>query len=286
MLTIPILPAELVIKILLRLSTRVRPEIFLRLPVKSLLQYRSVSKYWLDLISSPRFIKSHLSLSTKTSYLTIPMKEPYESNRILSSVNGLICLTYRAVCEWETSLDSSYFWSYNTKEISRNIVSFDLTDEKWGKAEKPTFGEGDIASRLEVLGSNLSVFCYNKRRYVSVWVMKEYGVKESWKKMITINYFDTPYVHEQPYFMSNKGEVLVGFSRSFKIYNPKDNSFSPKIINYDQEAAEIYIESLVSPFPSEDRTSDATKIEAKKSSDKDNQVLPLEAEYSKGDPYR
>ncbi|KAG5588570.1 hypothetical protein H5410_049004 [Solanum commersonii] len=359
-------------------------EILSRLPVKSLLQYRSVSKYWLDLISTPKFIKSHLSLSTsnkenthhrlmmrlsrftkplynqcsfrsllydsvtETSDLNIPMiKNHYENFHILGSVNGLIlglflwnpsirkykklpspsfetrrsyasdysyCFIYDEFCDdykvvvilfdfkhansirlevkiyclmsnsWRrvdnscppTGLyfnvsgkfvNGKLYWAtnpvgheYKTMNDGWNIISFDLTDEKWGKAEKPTFGEGDIDSQLEVLGSNLSVFCYNKRRYVSVWVMNEFGVKESWKKMFTINYFDKPYMHEQPYFMSNKGEVLVGFSRSFKIYNPKDNSFK------------IYIESLVSPFPSEDRTSDATKIEVKKSSDQDNQL--------------
>lgn len=51
--------------------------------------------------------------------------------------------------------------------------------------------------------------------------------------------------------MSNKGEILVGLKRCFKIYNPKDDSFKPNIINFDchQEAMEIYVESLVLPFP-------------------------------------
>lgn len=63
--------------------------------------------------------------------------------------------------------------------------------------------------------------------------------------------------------MSNKGEILVRVSQSFKIYNPKDDLFSPKIVRFDEcSEAEIYVESLVSPF-SKGGTSDATKTQAK-----------------------
>ncbi|XP_047335430.1 F-box protein CPR1-like [Impatiens glandulifera] len=48
------------------LPNDVRYEILLRLPVKSLLRLRATCRFWLNIISSPYFIKSHLKQSVKT----------------------------------------------------------------------------------------------------------------------------------------------------------------------------------------------------------------------------
>ncbi|XP_059312506.1 F-box/kelch-repeat protein At3g23880-like [Lycium ferocissimum] len=57
-LSMPNLPAELI------------TEILLNLPVKSLLKFRSVSKSWLELISSNEFVKTHLLLSASNKNYT------------------------------------------------------------------------------------------------------------------------------------------------------------------------------------------------------------------------
>ncbi|XP_049404313.1 F-box protein CPR1-like isoform X3 [Solanum stenotomum] len=102
--------------------------ILVRVPVKYLLQFKCVSTKWFDLISSPEFVKTHLSFSAKdyTRHISLlqldtldtnikscsvsslfhdsitealdldcPMKYPHQRVYISGSVNGLVCLTDR-----------------------------------------------------------------------------------------------------------------------------------------------------------------------------------------------
>ncbi|XP_006343531.1 F-box/kelch-repeat protein At3g23880-like [Solanum tuberosum] len=121
------LPEELIIAILVRV------------PVKYLLQFKCVSKYWFNLISSPEFVKTHLSFSAKdytrhisllqldTQYTNIkycsvsslfhnsvnealdldcPMNNPPQCLYILGSVNGLVCLSdgFDGLVIWNPSI--------------------------------------------------------------------------------------------------------------------------------------------------------------------------------------
>ncbi|KAM3249609.1 hypothetical protein P3L10_011379 [Capsicum annuum] len=131
-LKIPTLPLELII------------EILSRLPVKSLLKFTCVSKSWLDLISSPEFIKSQLELSANNKYNThqrlklyyrneysfrslrsllyepdkeeasdsnYPIKKLKSSSYSMGSVNGLICLVDES--------DDLYLWNQSIRKYRK-----------------------------------------------------------------------------------------------------------------------------------------------------------------------
>nr|POF13386.1 f-box protein [Quercus suber] len=72
------------------------------------------------------------------------------------------------------------------------VLSFELGDEVFRLISLPNgaFGWGDV--QTSVIGGSLSLLCYDTRKNTvnkccSIWVMKEYGVVDSWTKQFTIN---------------------------------------------------------------------------------------------------
>ncbi|KAK4366449.1 hypothetical protein RND71_014329 [Anisodus tanguticus] len=80
----------------------------------------------------------------------------------------------------------------------RNIISFGLATEKWEKMEKPFYGVGESDLCVGTLGSDLCVYSDDKGTHLGAWIMKEYGVKESWIKIFTIRYPNDQILH--PHF--------------------------------------------------------------------------------------
>ncbi|PHU21759.1 hypothetical protein BC332_06866 [Capsicum chinense] len=199
-------------------------EILLKLPIKSLLKFRSVCKSWLELISSPEFVKNHLLLSTtnkdynhhgillkfasKNEHgvkdcslrdvlyhpetgalvdLDYPGKNRHDHPFLVGSVNGLVCLAF--------GLYDLFIWNPSIRKHMklRNYELNLIMIYSW-ESESP--------------GNFKSGFGYDELQDD----YKEYGVKESWTKMLAIKKSPVGFrshVRGPPILMSNEGEFLL-----------------------------------------------------------------------------
>ncbi|KAL3506372.1 hypothetical protein ACH5RR_031754 [Cinchona calisaya] len=137
---------------------------------------------------------------------------------------------------------------FKSRKHSWKIVSLDLGNETYGEVERLDYGEGVDHWSFDVLGGCLSVLCNYKRIRADVWVMKEYGVRDSWTKVISIPYLDSPaeYRYNRPICLLRNGEILLNYGSRLVLYNPRNNTFKFSQINNFQKV-NMYVESLVSP---------------------------------------
>ncbi|RYR11832.1 hypothetical protein Ahy_B04g069341 [Arachis hypogaea] len=134
------------------------------------------------------------------------------------------------------------------------IVSLDLQKESYREILPPDYEKEETSSTptLGVLNECLCMSYDHKRTHFVVWLMKDYGVTESWIKLVTVPYLPNPedFSYSGPYYVSEKGEVLLMFEFDLVLFDPSDRSFKyPRIQNgkgwFD---AEVYVETLVSPM--------------------------------------
>ncbi|VFQ77058.1 unnamed protein product [Cuscuta campestris] len=151
---------------------------------------------------------------------------------------------------------------YDSDTGSLEIFSLDLSKGAFGKVGKPDYGERPSELTLGVLCGDLCVMCRYEKYQLDVWVMREYGVVESWTKIVAI-----PPTDEYPLYQSysspllgiaNNGEVgLVSGYSNIVVYDPKTQALRyPEITNFgDILEAETYVESLVSPISTDGEAS-------------------------------
>lgn len=151
---------------------------------------------------------------------------------------------------------------FGYKSSDMGVVSLDLARMEYGELQFPSCMGNISGIMLGVLKKSLCVgFRYQNN--MDLWVMKDYGVMESWLKIGRLPSY------AEPLCMSDKGEVLLSAASDFRLYNLGDGSVTRREIeNVDGISSDqqvtienlgqmyldevIYVESLVSPSADDD----------------------------------
>ncbi|PIN12080.1 hypothetical protein CDL12_15317 [Handroanthus impetiginosus] len=108
---------------------------------------------------------------------------------------------------------------------------------------------GGCLVMLGVCGGCLCAY-YDHSRFMDIWMMKEYGMKDSWSKIVCFPYFSMKHqVHRRPkvLLVSENGGSLVNLGSLLIMYKPPQYHEILRLgYNVEVEAA-TYSESLISP---------------------------------------
>jgi F-box interacting protein len=154
------------------------------------------------------------------------------------------------VCARGVFVSRTVNWLVHSYRSSRAIVSLDLEKESYQKLSHPNLEKG--LWTLGVVRDCLCIFAQNNKMFLDVWIMKEYGNKESWTKLYWVPLMSRLY--NKTLYIFEDEQLLIDFYDSdhmlkLIVYDSKNGT--SKIleildINYWIKP-EVYIESLISP---------------------------------------
>ncbi|XP_057430755.1 F-box/kelch-repeat protein At3g23880-like [Lotus japonicus] len=142
----------------------------------------------------------------------------------------------------------------NLQRVRWVIISQDLGKECYQELLLPGDYEDDggkQATNLQVLKDCLCVYILSPRRRIcDIWLMMEYGRKESWTKLFTVPDPNICFSGTKILHISKEDEGLVVKEHGILyLYNFRDNTFKILPIRNieDWTVPVVYVESLISP---------------------------------------
>ncbi|PIA45896.1 hypothetical protein AQUCO_01600266v1 [Aquilegia coerulea] len=143
-----------------------------------------------------------------------------------------------------------------TDRFPLRIVTFDFTNETFNDLQLPDDVLYSRSIRLGVLEDCLWIYSLNKDNHIDMFVMKEYGVKESWTKMFSITDQSIAAMGKfKVISITNEGKLLVQWNyKDIALYDPnhggrrcgniKIQGIPRRISNFFR--VETYVKSFVS----------------------------------------
>ncbi|PRQ48949.1 putative F-box domain-containing protein [Rosa chinensis] len=142
------------------------------------------------------------------------------------------------------------------EEFAVSVVALDMVDESFRNVEiRQGWSGPPMISRYHGDGDQcwLALFELQGDSCFDLWVMKEYGVAESWTKLFNVRLLGSPEeeLRIEPFGFTKSGQVVVRMGRdeefnSFKSYDPEDKQFRDFGNQaYDYYFMDSFVESLV-----------------------------------------
>lgn len=148
-------------------------------------------------------------------------------------------------------VSGSVNWLASKSSYSSVIVSLDLQKESFQEVLQPDYG--DVAVLDLTLGVLRDCLCVVAHGYnlLDVWLMQDYGNRESWTKLFSFPCLETPgsFPCVKALGLSEDDQLLLEFGSKIVVYNTRDSTYeTPQIQDINEcVASEVYIESLISP---------------------------------------
>uniref|UniRef100_A0A5B7BCA3 Putative F-box and associated interaction domains-containing protein isoform 1 n=1 Tax=Davidia involucrata TaxID=16924 RepID=A0A5B7BCA3_DAVIN len=141
----------------------------------------------------------------------------------------------------------------------KSVCVFDFGEEQFWPFPGPSqlvANHNETVNRMnmDLLGGCLAIYHYSSDHQFDIWLMKDYGVKESWTKEFVIETTNKSYFY-QPIMLLNNGEILMLFAFTLLVsYNTtyrSSRSVKINVVGRDFKAlrdfkAKAYIPSFVS----------------------------------------